>query len=164
MTTALDRQPIIASEHEGEALRYLDAVLRQDTPDQLLRIESLQIKPRQLESLRLIGTHGEEIILPESVVTALRQFVRYLASGKAVAIVPINKALTTQEAADILNISRPYLIKLLEEGALPYTKVGTHRRIQFDDVMAYKQRRDEDRQRALDALAALNEEMGLYDS
>jgi len=149
MTSALDRRPIAADENESQALERLDAALQPGADSQ---------------KLRLVGMQGEEIALPESVVTALRQFAHYLASGKAVAIVPINKALTTQEAADILNISRPYLIKLLDEGALPYTKVGTHRRIQFDDMMAYKQRRDEERQRALDELAGLNEEMGLYDS
>ncbi len=154
MTTAIDRQPIAASEYEGQALKYLDAMLQHSATPQT----------SQVESLRLVGTQGEEVALPESVITALRQFARYLASGKAVAIVPINKTLTTQEAADILKISRPYLIKLLDEGALPYSKVGTHRRLQFEDVTAYKQRRDEDRQRALDHLAPLNEEMGLYDN
>ena len=159
MTTTLDRQPITASENEQQALKYLDAILQHSATPQTFRIELLRLKP-----LQLLGAQGEEITLPESVITALRQFTHFLANGNAVAIVPINKALTTQEAADILNISRPYLIKLLNEGALPYTKVGTHRRIQFEDVIAYKQRRDEERHRMLDELAALNEEMGLYDS
>ena len=114
MTSAIDRQPIMANGNEGQALKHLDAMLQHSTTPQTFRIELLQRKPSQL-----IGAQGEEIVLPESVVTALRQFAHYLANGKAVAIVPINKTLTTQEAADILNISRPYLIKLLDEGALP---------------------------------------------
>jgi excisionase family DNA binding protein len=149
MTTTVDRQPIPANGNEGRALQRLDAMLQGDGAAQIFR---------------LIGAQDEELTLPQSVITALRQLAHYLASGEAVAIVPINETLTTQEAADILNISRPYLIKLLNEGALPFTKVGTHRRIQFEDVMAYKQRRDADRQRVLDVLAALNEEMGQYDS
>ena len=87
-----------------------------------------------------------------------------LRANNAVRLVPVNRDLTTQEAADLLNISRPYLIKLLEEGVIPCAKVGTHRRIRLNDAMAYKQRRDTERQVALDQVTELNQEMGLCDA
>ena len=148
MATVLYQQPIVANENERQSLERLDTMLQPGALPQ---------------GLRLVGEQGEEMPLSESVVTVLRQLVHYLAHDKAVVVVPVNKALTTQEAADILNISRPYLIKLLEKGVLSYIKVGTHRRVQFGDIMAYKQLRDAERTHALDELTALNQEMGLYE-
>lgn len=75
---------------------------------------------------------------------------------------PSNKYLTTQEAADILNVSRPYVVKLLEQGDIPYVKAGAHRRIRFDDLMAYKARRDATRRSALSRLTRMSEDLGLY--
>jgi excisionase family DNA binding protein len=95
----------------------------------------------------LVGPDGRSLKLPHSVYTLLRQLVSELAEGNAVTIVPVRHELTTQQAADILNFSRPFLIRLLEAGAIPFGKVGTHRRILFEDLMAYKQRRSEERQR-----------------
>lgn len=149
MTTTMNRQPVAANTNERRSLDQLDAMLKG--------------KPNP-HALKIIGSDGEEVVLPDSVVTALRQLVHCLVHDKAVTVVPVDKALTTQEAADILNVSRPYLIKLLEAGVLPFTKVGSHRRIQIEDVMAYKQQRDIERTQALDRLAALNQEMGLYDN
>jgi len=111
-----------------------------------------------------IGVQGQEALLPESVVALLRQSVHQLAQHKIVTIVPRNRELTTQEAAEILNVSRPYIIRLLDQGRIPYTRTGTHRRIRFDDVARYKAERDAARKQALDDLAHLNQEMGLYDS
>jgi excisionase family DNA binding protein len=102
-----------------------------------------------LRLLRLLrfGPEGEEIETPESFFQVLRQVVHQMA----------------QEAADILHVSRPFLVKLLEEGQIPYFRTGTHRRIHFQDVMAYKVRRDAERREALDELTRLGQEMGLYD-
>ena len=86
-----------------------------------------------------------------------------MAQGHAISLVPMHAELTTQQAADALNVSRPFLVKLLESGALPHRKVGTHRRIRFEDLMRYKH--DIDRRR-LDTLKRLTEEseaLGLYD-
>ena len=83
--------------------------------------------------------------------------------GRAISIVPVNKELSTQDAADILNVSRPFLVSLLEAGAIPFIKVGTHRRIRFIDLMEYKKRRDEETERGLEKIVRISEELGLYD-
>ena len=113
-------------------------------------------------SPRLVSATGEELPLPESVYKLLRSVVHVMASGRAITIVPVNLELTTQEAADILNVSRPHVVKLLETGTLPHRKVGTHRRIRFEDLMSYKHRQDDERQRVLDELAQLSQDDGMY--
>ena len=111
---------------------------------------------------KLVGSQGEEIELPSSVIQALRQLVHYLAHDQAVAVLPINKELSTQEAADILNVSRPYLVKLLEEGRIPFTRAGTHRRVAIADLLVYKMQFENARKETLDELTQLSEDMGLY--
>lgn len=86
-----------------------------------------------------------------------------MALGQTVAVVPEERELTTQQAANFLNVSRPYLIKLLEQGKIPYIQVGSHRRINFDDLKKYKQQRDENRRKLLDELIAASQEMGFYE-
>lgn len=112
---------------------------------------------------KLVGPAGEEIPLPASVHRALRQVVHRLAQRDAVVVWPVQKDLTTQEAADLLNVSRPYLIQRLERGEIPYTKTGSHRRVKLSDLLAYRDRRDAERHAALDRLTQLSEELGLYD-
>ena len=84
------------------------------------------------------GQQAESIELPNKVVEPLLEILKIMASGQGVTILPANTELTTVEASEILNVSRPYLIKLLEEKAIPYRKVGKHRRILMEDVMEYK--------------------------
>jgi excisionase family DNA binding protein len=112
---------------------------------------------------RLLSPDGEQIELPESLHSLLTQIVRDLSRGKNVALLRRDHMLTTQQAADILSVSRPFLVGLLERGEIPFVRVGNHRRISFDDLMAYKQQRDNERRRGLDGITRLGEEMGDYD-
>jgi excisionase family DNA binding protein len=99
--------------------------------------------------------------LPTSALRLLMDVLGELALGNSVRVVPVHAELTTQEAADLLSVSRPHLVKLLEEGALPHHKAGRHRRVFFSDLMAYKQQRDDASHKALNELASLSEELGL---
>jgi excisionase family DNA binding protein len=102
--------------------------------------------------------------LPAGAVTMLMEILEAMAAGRGVTLVPENAELTTVQAADVLNVSRPFLIKLLEENALPHRKVGKHRRIRMEDVMAHKSRIDRDREAVLDQLAREAQEQGMgYD-
>jgi excisionase family DNA binding protein len=105
--------------------------------------------------VRVKGAGEEESIeLPAGAVRLLVEILEDMAAGHAVTIVPQHAELTTQQAADFLNVSRPFLVQLLEDKKLPYRKVGTHRRIRFEDVLSYKEAIDADRRKVLDELAA----------
>jgi excisionase family DNA binding protein len=111
----------------------------------------------------LLGPDGEQAPLPEEVYRILVQVVDALREGKVITIVPRTQRLTTQEAADFLGISRPTLVKLLDQGKIPYDQPGRHRRILFSDLLAYLDRRDEERRAALDRMTEEASEAGLYD-
>jgi excisionase family DNA binding protein len=111
----------------------------------------------------LLGPDGEQAPLPEEVYQILVQVVEALREGKVITIVPRTQRLTTQEAADFLGISRPTLVKLLEEGQIPYEQPGRHRRILFSDLLAYLERRGEERRAALDRMTEEASDAGLYD-
>ena len=112
---------------------------------------------------KLVGPSGDAIPIPESVFYVLERVVEVLARGDGVTVVPIGNELTTQQAADLLNVSRQYLVRLLDEGRIPYSKTGKHRRIRADDVLAFKETRDRQRMQALDDLTALSQELGGYE-
>ena len=84
-----------------------------------------------------------------------------LADGNAVQVVPVHAELTTQEAADLLNVSRPHLVKLLEDGALPFHRTGKHRRVRFADLMQFKAARERDSEQAMQELAGQAQELGM---
>jgi excisionase family DNA binding protein len=96
---------------------------------------------------------GTDLILPRDVLGLLRDILTEMAQGNAVTIVPTHAELTTQAAADILNVSRPHLIKLLEEERIPFTRTGTHRRIRYQDLMDYKAERGRKSQEGMEELA-----------
>ncbi|MEO7000586.1 MAG: helix-turn-helix domain-containing protein [Ktedonobacterales bacterium] len=129
------------------------------TIDEMLTIA--QHHPAQ--PVKLLGPRGDVVELPASVTTLLRQLITHLAHGNALTLVPVGEELTTQQAADILNVSRPYLIKLLETAHIPYSRVGRHRRIRFADLMRYKSQRNAELRAGLDALSRLSQELGDYD-
>jgi excisionase family DNA binding protein len=101
------------------------------------------------------------IELPAPAVHLLMKILEDMAAGRAVTIVPVKAELTTQQAADFLNVSRPFLIDLLESRKLPFRLVGTHRRIRFEDLTRYKESIDRDRREVLDELAAESQRLGL---
>ncbi len=106
----------------------------------------------------LVDNKSTTIALHRSLSELLLELLRVVGSGDAVTLVPVHQQLTTQQAADILNVSRPYLIKLLEEGVMDHHKVGRHRRIRAHDVFEYKQKMAAERAEALPELAAADSE------
>jgi excisionase family DNA binding protein len=100
------------------------------------------------------GEQEQPVELPAAAVALLMDILEAMAAGRGVSIIPENAELTTVQASAILNVSRPYFIKLLAEGAIPYRKVGKHRRILMEDVMTYKNRIDQEREAVLDQLVA----------
>ena len=104
---------------------------------------------------------AHQVELPTSALRLLVDILAELAGGNAVKVVPIHAELTTQEAADLLNVSRPHLVKLLEDGALPHHKTGKHRRVRFADLMQFKTQRDQDSERAMAELATQAQELGM---
>lgn len=105
---------------------------------------------------------GEEMALPAGAVRLLVRLLTEMGEGHAVTLLPLNAELSSQGAAEILNVSRPYLVRLLDEGKIPSRKVGTHRRVLLRDVLDYKQRDKEQRLKVMDELQALSQEMGFY--
>lgn len=114
-----------------------------------------------LPPLELTGGEGVSVALPARAVEALIEVLQQLALGHDVAVLPIHAELTTQQAADVLNVSRPHIIKLVESGKLPFRKVGSHRRVRLSDVLTYKRLDDARRAEAADALAAEAQALGL---
>ena len=116
-------------------------------------------------TLRVIDAdHDEPLELPAGAVTLLLDILGAMASGQGVTLIPEDAELTSVQAADILHVSRPFLIKLLEAGKIPYRRVGKHRRIRMEDVMNYKQAIDQEREAVLDRLVADAQEQDMgYD-
>ena len=105
------------------------------------------------------GGKGEIVELPPAVSRLVLDLLLYVSKGQAVTLVPFGTELSTQQAADLLNVSRPFLVKLIENREIPHYKVGTHRRIRAEDLFADKHRRDGKRGEALRKLARLGQEI-----
>jgi excisionase family DNA binding protein len=101
--------------------------------------------------------------IPESLFDVIHQAVKILRTGAAVSIVPYDTVLTSQQAADYLGVSRPYLISILDNEGVEYSYVGTHRRISLNEIEKYRVRRDAERRNILDSMTREAYEMGLYD-
>ena len=136
----------------------MDATLARKTSRSL----APRIRSKAPLSFRVGDAAQEETLqLPAPAVKMLVRILEEMARGNAVTLIPVHAELTTQEAADMLNISRPSLIQLLDEGKMEYRKVGTHRRIRFDALMAFKRQADAERRAALAELAAYDQEIGI---
>jgi len=105
------------------------------------------------------ATPSESIEIPAAAVSLIHRILTEMASGNAVAVIPVHMELTTQQTADLLGVSRPFVIKLIETGELPHRLVGTHRRVLFKDAMEYKAKTHAAGQRALDELTARSQEL-----
>lgn len=147
MTDILDRTdaPIVPDESDSELAATASRALARAAKD----------------TVRVRMDDGTELPLPKAVTPLLIHLLTEMAQGNAVTLIPVHAELTTQEAANLLNISRPHLIRLLEEEKIPFHKTGTHRRIRFIDIEAYKARFEAQRGAALDELAKQAQELGM---
>jgi excisionase family DNA binding protein len=131
-------------------------------PRELAAFERVLEPLRRGQAARLVGPDGDAIELPEEIHELLVSIIENLKAGNGVTVIPMHAELTTVEAAELLNVSRPFLIKQLEAGALAYHMVGTHRRLRLADVLAYRDRMDEQAEEALGAMTAEAEDLGLH--
>jgi excisionase family DNA binding protein len=104
---------------------------------------------------------GETIELPRAAVGLLVRILTEMAEGNAITLIPIHAELTTQQAASIMGVSRPFLVQQMEAGKIPFRKIGTHRRIRYQDLTAYKRQINGDREKVLNELAAQAQELNM---
>ena len=143
--TPPDRDTVRTARQAGEALADVS-----NATDAVLRVQD--------RAGRVI-----EIAVPAAAIEALGAVLSTMGKGHAVRVLADDEELTTNEAASLLHVSRPHLVTMLEAGALPFRRVGTHRRIRLADVLAFKRADDEARRTAMDDLTGLSDELGLYD-
>ena len=148
------------------ALQYPDAVAPTDH-DRTLARQSSRDLARFLggdRDLRLrVQDQGSpiDVVVPATAIRFLVELLSEMARGNAVTLIPVHAELTTQQAAELLNISRPSLIKLIDDGQIPHRRVGSHRRILFSDLTSYRQRLEAARRKVLDELAAQAQELNM---
>ena len=135
-----------------------EALLAKETS----RVLASRVRKKKPLRLRLLDDPAKGTVsIPASAVRMLIHILEEMALGNAITLMPVHAELTTQEAADMLNISRPTLIRLLNEGEIEFRRVGTHRRVRFEGLMAYKRRADAERRAALAELSAYDREIGI---
>ncbi|MFD2288578.1 excisionase family DNA-binding protein [Pedobacter petrophilus] len=147
-----------------------DQIRRPSKTEQKMAIESLPALSSILSNIHSEHTEieieetGERIKIPARALVFLGDILKAMGEGKPVSIVPMATEVTTQKAAEILGCSRPYLVKLLEEGAIEFIKVGKHRRIKFEDVVAYREKMKVQQKNNIIDIMGADDELGLYDS
>ncbi len=125
------------------------------------KVYDFLMKPEIIGTTVLRSETGEEVPLPDSVYRVLKEAAHEVSKGHAVSVMAVQQELTTTQAADVLNVSRPYLIRLIDEGQIPSHKVGSHRRVRLDDVLRYKHERDAARREGLRRLTQYSQDIGL---
>jgi excisionase family DNA binding protein len=153
MTLAMLKVPDSFSERDQEAAREASRALAQMAGRECVHVEA--------DAGDEVGAVKRTFILPAPAVRMLTEILAALADGRSVIVSSGDAELTTQQAADLLNVSRPFLVKLLESNKLPFRLAGTHRRVRLDDVNAYRMERDKRSQVAMDELAAEAQKLGL---
>ncbi len=151
---------LIPEHFETVAPSEADAVLARESSRQLA---THKMGRRSSVRIQLLdgGDETEAISVPTSALRLFLHLLSEMAQGNAVTLIPTHAELTTQQAAALLNVSRPYVVKLLDEGKIPSRTVGKYRRVRFDDLMAYKQKDDEARAKILDQLTAEAQDLGM---
>ena len=150
---------LIPGNFETVAPSEADAVLARES-SRLLATRKLN--RRTSACIRFVDDgEGETVSVPTSALRLFLHLLTEMSQGHSVTLVPTHAELTTQQAADILNVSRPYVVKLLDEGKIPSRAVGKYRRVRFDDLMAYKRKDDDARAKNLDQLTAEAQELGM---
>lgn len=150
----------IPANFETVAPTEADAVLARESSR---RLATQKLGERASVRIQLLddGEEAGTVAVPASAMRMFLHLLTEMSHGNAVTLIPSHCELSTQQAADLLNVSRPYLVKLLDEGRIPFRTVGKYRRVRFDDLMAYKHKDDEARARILDRLAAEAQELGM---
>lgn len=152
---------LVPEHFETVAPSEADALLARESSR---RLATRKLGRRSSVKIKLLddGEEAEPIAVPASALKLFLHLLTEMSQGNAVTLIPTHAELTTQQAADLLNVSRPYVVKLLEEGKIPSRNVGKYRRVRFDDLMAYKSKDDEARAKVLDQLTAEAQELGMY--
>jgi excisionase family DNA binding protein len=151
---------LISENFETVAPTEADALLARESSR---RLATHKLGRRSSVRIQLLdeGKEAETVAVPASALRLFLHLLTEMSQGNAVTLIPTHAELTTQQAADLLNVSRPYLVKLLDEGKIPCRTVGKYRRVRFDDLMAYKRKDDEARAKILDQLTAEAQELGM---
>lgn len=123
--------------------------------------EILEHAESEKHPAKLVDSHGHEVELPRSLFEVLSSIADQLQRGNGVVVMPAHKLLTSNQAAEILNVSRPHLIRLLDEKVIPFEYVGTHRRVRLSDLLTYQGRRNAGREAALAEMVEFGEREGL---
>jgi excisionase family DNA binding protein len=139
----------------------LDAVVPTPQDTQLASEASRVLAKRPQDRFRIRLDNGQEIVLPHAAERLIAHLLTEMAQGNAVTLIPVHAELTTQEAADFLNVSRPFLVGLLEQKKIPFHMVGTHRRIRFSDLSHFKRNFEKEREEILNELSQQSQELKL---
>ncbi len=162
MLTAKERAPITPTAEDAKVAKKIVCVLRDLLVDTDRLVETKRVERVPVREGFEISLNGSPPLpIPEAALKGLYQILSSFAQGSAVAVIPVDKELTTQQAADVIGVSRQFLVEQLEGGELPFHKVGTHRRVKLSDLLEYRQNMKTKRRAALRKMTDINQELGL---